>query len=61
MSVTTGLVVVGVLAMVYGMGFAVLPMHHWPQERRSGYTMWGAGLIGLLALALVVIPWFIRG
>lgn len=61
MSIDTGAMIVAVVAVIYGIGFAVLPMQHWPQARRSRYTLWGSGLIGLLALVLVVIPWFIRG
>lgn len=61
MSISTGAVVVAVVAVAYGVGFAVLPTHDWPREHRARYTRGGAGLVGLLALALVVIPWFIRG
>lgn len=60
MSIGTGAMVVGVLAMAYGLGFAVLPMDRWRAATRSRYTMWGAGLIGLLAFVLVVVPWVIR-
>ncbi|MCW4602791.1 hypothetical protein ACWDHH_05235 [Janibacter hoylei] len=61
MSVTTGIVIVAVMAIAYGMGFAVLPMQDWPRQRRSSYTQGGAGLIALLAIVLVLVPWFIPG
>ena len=41
--------------------FAVLPMQDWPRQRRSSYTLGGAGLIALLAIVLVLVPWFIPG
>lgn len=61
MSVTTGAIIVALVAMGYGMGFAVLPLQDWSRDRRSRYTLGGAGLVALLALALIIIPWFIRG
>lgn len=60
MPIQTGAAIVAALAAVYGIGFAVLPMHDWSAQARSWYTLGGAGLIGLLLLALVIIPWFIQ-
>lgn len=60
MPVETGLAVVAAVAIIYGIGFAVLPMREWSDKARSAYTLGGAGLVGLLFLVLVVVPWFIR-
>ncbi len=60
MSVQTGATVVGVVAMIYGIGFAVLPMKEWSDQARSWFTLGGAGLVGLLLLVLVITPWFIQ-
>lgn len=60
MSIQTGGTVVAVVAVIYGIGFALLPMRDWSDQARSWYTLGGAGLVGLLFLALVVIPWFIQ-
>lgn len=60
MSIQTGAAVVAAVAFVYGIGFAVLPMQNWSHQARSWYTLGGAGLVGLLLLALVITPWFIQ-
>lgn len=60
MSIQTGAAVVGALAMIYGIGFAILPMWEWSAGGRSLYTLGGAVLLGLLFLALVLVPWFIQ-
>lgn len=61
MSVEAGAMIVAAVAVAYGLGFAVLPRLDWTGHQRSRYTLGGAGLVGLLFLALVVIPWFIPG
>lgn len=60
MSIQTGGTIVAVVAVIYGIGFALLPMRDWSDQARSWYTLGGAGLVGLLFLALVIIPWFIQ-
>lgn len=60
MSIQTGAAVVAAVAFVYGVGFAVLPMRDWSDQARSRYTLGGAGIAGLLLLALVITPWFIQ-
>lgn len=60
MSIQTGGTIVAVVAVIFGIGFALLPMRDWSDQARSWYTLGGAGLVGLLFLALVVIPWFIQ-
>lgn len=60
MSIQTGATIVGVVAIVYGIGFAILPMRDWSDTARSWYTLGGAGLVGLLFVALVIVPWFIQ-
>ena len=59
MSIQTGAVVVAVVAVVYGLGFAILPMRDWGESARSWYTLGGSGIIGVLALALIIVPWFV--
>ncbi len=60
MSVQMGAAVVGAVAMIYGVGFAVLPMRDWSDQTRGRYTLGGAGLVGLLLITLVITPWFIQ-
>lgn len=59
MSVQTGAAVVGAVAVAYGLGYALLPLHQWNEAGRSWYTRGGAGLVALLLFALVLTPWFI--
>lgn len=60
MSIQTGAAVVGALAMIYGVGFAILPTWEWSGGARTLYTLGGAALLGLLFLAFVLVPWFIQ-
>ncbi|MEK4243621.1 hypothetical protein ACRTEC_12200 [Janibacter indicus] len=60
MSVQTGAMVVGAVAVIYGIGFAVLPMRRWSESSRTRYTMGGAALVALVFVALVVVPWWVQ-
>lgn len=60
MSVQTGAMVVGAVAVIYGIGFAVLPMRRWGESSRTRYTMGGAALVALVFVALVVVPWWVQ-
>ena len=60
MSIETGGIIVAVVAAIYGIGFAILPMREWSDRARSRYSMWGSGLIALIFFALVLVPWFIQ-
>ncbi|WP_068325074.1 hypothetical protein [Janibacter terrae] len=59
MSIELGAVIVGVVAVAYGLGFAVVPDDGWSPSARSRYVLGGAGLVALLFFVLVVVPWFI--
>ena len=52
--------VVGAVAVIYGIGFAVLPMRRWGESSRTRYTMGGAALVALVFVALVVVPWWVQ-
>ncbi len=58
MDVNTGLVITGVVAALYGVGFAVVPKaaSTGPGFQR-GYVLGGAALVAICALAFVIIPW----
>ena len=50
-----GAVIVAVVAVAYGLGFAILPTRRWSEEARRRYTLGGALLIGVLALVVFAI------
>lgn len=52
-----GAIVVVVVAVAYGLGFAVLPTQKWSEEARRRYSIGGALLIAVLAVVLLAIPW----
>jgi len=57
MSVETGLVVTGLLAAIYGVGFAFAPkVVDWPRYERP-YVLGGSVLVLLAAVFLVIMPW----
>lgn len=59
MSMGTRLSILGVLGVIYGVGFAVFPkLAAWRRVERA-YTIGGALLLLALALGLVVIPWLV--
>lgn len=61
MSGQTGVILVAVVAVIYGIGFAVLPMSSWDEQTRTRYARWGSALIAVLAIAFIVIPAVLGG
>jgi len=57
MGIETGLAVTGVIAALFGVGFAFLPKIVDSPRVERGYTMAGSLLVLACALALVVVPW----
>ncbi|NYF97104.1 hypothetical protein [Janibacter cremeus] len=55
MEIGAGVVVV--VAVAYGLGFAILSTREWSEEARRRYTLGGALLIAVLAIVLLAIPW----
>ena len=59
MDVETGAMITAVVAAVYGVGFAIWPSvlgDRWGGVERH-YTMFGALLVLVCAVALIVVPW----
>lgn len=52
-----GAIIVVVVAVLYGIGFAVLPISRWSEQRRRIYTLGGAALIAVLVIVLIAVPW----
>lgn len=52
-----GVIILVVVAMAYGIGFAVLPTQRWTEQQRRTYTLGGALLIAVLAVVIFAIPW----
>ena len=45
-------ILIAVVAVIYGIGFVVLPMSTWDARTRKMYALGGALLIAVLALVL---------
>lgn len=56
MSVGFATAAVVIVAVVYGMGFALFSVGEWDPRARRAYTMGGALLIVVLAILAFAIP-----
>ena len=57
MTIGTGATIVGVLATLYGVGFAVMPKAVDGSRTSRIYTLGGALLILVAVVVLILIPW----
>ncbi|WP_157074485.1 hypothetical protein [Janibacter corallicola] len=46
-----------IVAVVYGVGFALFPVGEWSPGARRAYTLGGALLIAVLVILVFAVPW----